>query len=420
MIDQQILDDIDEALARKEIKRAEVVLARLLRGKDFKSEERAALLVRRARARLEGARPDDALEDLQTALALDETLDEDVRARVLRGDIYFARFELAPFGFADRTDTDTARACYENVLATVSEHPLISWVHYQLGRILLSENKVESAAVHFQKAIAVPPYPPNIHAFCYERLGFIELFEHRQAESALRYFNLAIENYPSSDDPGWLIQLYLRISRAYLELGRHQEALDIGRRALRGIQDGSTYRAALPEAHFALGEVLSTMPGSEAEAIEHYLRFLQSSKRPLGIDVTWSQVHETIGNLSFRLERYQQAIVSYEKALEFNPYHPWEVNLRYQIARCHYRMRDYERTVEAIEKMKKTADSDNAPITDWRVYNLLGNANFALEKYRSAAEAYRRAIELATPSAAGLEKTHIYLRFSEELMRSPN
>ncbi len=420
MIDPQILEDIDEALARKEIKRAEVVLARLLRSKNYTNQERAALLVRRARARLEGARPDDALEDLQTAFALDDSQEKDIRTRILRGDIYFARFELAPFGFADRADTDMARACYEEVLASAPDHLHISWVYYQLGRILLSENNVEQAVRHFQKAIEVPAYPPNIHAFSYERLGFIALFEHRQAEKALEYFNRAIETYPAADDPGWLIQLYLRISRAYLELGRHQEALDTARRALRGIQDGSTNRSVLPEAHFALGEVLSAMQGNEAEAIEHYLRFLQSSKRPPGIDVTWSQVHETIGNLSFRLERYQQAITAYEKALEFNPYHPWEVNLRYQIARCYYRMRDYERAADAIEKMKKTAEGENAPMTDWRVYNLLGNAYFALEKYRSAAEAYRRAIELAPSSAAGLEKAHIYLRFSEELMRSPN
>ncbi len=415
----QILNDIDEALARKEIKKAEVMLARLLRGKNFNSEERAALLVRRARARLEGARPDDALEDLETASALDESIPKDVKTWILRGDIHFARFELAAFGFADRADSDQARECYQQVLASTPESAQLSWVHYQLGRILLSENNVEKAVSHFEKALDFSPVPPNIHALSYERLGFIALFEYRQAEKALEYFNQAIKIYPSGDDPGWLVQLYLRISRAYLESGKHQEALDTARRALRGIQDGATHRAALPEAHFALGEVLAAMQGSEAEAIEHYLRFLQSSKRPPDIDVTWSKVHETIGNLSFRLERYQQAKAAYEKAMEFNPYHPWEVNLRYQIARCYYRLRDYEHAVEAIEKMKKLGENDSAPITDWRVYNLLGNGYFALEKYKLAAEAYRHAIELAPPAAAGLEKAHIYLRFSEELMQSP-
>lgn len=418
-MDIQILNEIDDALTQKEIKKAEVMLARLLRSKNFNSEERSALLIRRARARLEGARPDDALEDLQTAIALDKDQEKDVKTRILRGDIHFARFELAPFGFAERADTDMARDCYEEVIAIAPEHAQRSWVHYQLGRIHLSENNLPEASAHFQKAIEAPPYPANIHALSYERLGFIELFEHRNAEKSLEYFNHAIQTYPSGDDPGWIVQLYIRISRAYLELGKHQEALDTARRALRGIQDSGTHRGILPEAHFALGEVLAAMPGSEAEAIEHYLRFLQSSKRPPGIDVTWSQVNETIGNLSLRLERYPQAITAYEKAIEFNPYHPWEINLRYQIARCHYRMRDYERTIESVEKMKKLAESDNTPITDWRVHNLLGNAYFALEKYKLAADSYRHAIELAPPASAGLEKTHIYLRFSEELIQSP-
>jgi tetratricopeptide (TPR) repeat protein len=201
-------------------------------------------------------------------------------------------------------------------------------------------------------------------------------------------------------------------------MGQHEEALNAAHKALRDIQSGSTsgVRAIFPEAHMAVGDVLAAMPGGEAEAIKHYLRFLQSSRRPPGIDVTWSQVHETIGQLSFRLERYQEAIDAYEKALEYNPYHPWEVSLRYQIARCYYRLRAYERSVEALQRMLASAEKERAPITDWYVYNLLGNAYFALEQYAKAAEAYHHAINLAPPGATEVERAEIYLRFSEELM----
>ena len=155
-------------------------------------------------------------------------------------------------------------------------------------------------------------------------LGFIELSERRNSVAALQYFRQAIEHYPAHDTSGWLTQLHIRVSRAYLDMGQHEEALSAAHRALRDIQGGSTssVRAILPEAHKAVGDVLAAMPGGEAEAIKHFLRFLQSSRRPPGIDVTWSQVHETIGQLSFKLERYQEAIDAYEKALEYNPYHP--------------------------------------------------------------------------------------------------
>jgi tetratricopeptide (TPR) repeat protein len=417
-MDKKILDEIDALLRQNEVKKAEVIIARNLRTRPLDGNGRANIMLRRAKARLASARADDALEDLQTAIALNPSLEHTHEAVILKGDIHFARFELAPVGFTDRTNANIARECYEQVVEEAAEQA--SWVHYQLGRIAMSENEIDASENHFLAALKTAAVPERIHAMSYERLGFIALFEQRTPETALQYFQQAIEHYPANDDPGWLIQLYLRVSRCYLELKQYDNALEAARKALRDIQTGTTssYRVALPEAHFALGEILADMPGNEEEAIEHYLRYLQSSKRPPGIDVTWSQVHETIAGLSFKLERYLQAINAYEKALEFNPYHPWEANLRYQIARCHYRMRDYEKSVASVEKVVETARRDKTPITDWRVYNLMGNAYFALEKYKMAAEAYQHAVELAPVGAAGLEKTHIYLRFSQELMQS--
>lgn len=413
VIDKKLLE-IDEALNHNDIKKAEVAIARLLRG-NHSAQERAALHLRRARARLQGAKPDDALEDLQTGLALHPSLENAPDVKILRGDIHFARFELAPMGFADRSDTDNALQYYTEV---AEGHPQMSWVDYQIGRIYLSQNEVEKADASFQRALTVVANPSDVHALTYERLGFIHFFEYRQPQTALEMFQQAVDHYPKNSDLGWLVQLYIRMSSAYLELGEHQKALEAARRALRQIQDGTSHRAALSEAHMAIADVLALMPDSEEEAIEHYIRFLQTSKRPPGIDVTWSQVNQNIGELSFRIGRYQQAINAYEKALEYNPYHPWEVNIRYQIARCHYRLRAYERAAEAIEKMEALAEEESIPITDWRVHNLLGNSYFALEEYAKAVEAYRKSIKLAPSNTESVEKMHIYLRFAEELTQS--
>ncbi|HLA45201.1 MAG TPA: tetratricopeptide repeat protein, partial [Aggregatilineales bacterium] len=412
--------EIDHALLMNDIKRAEVAIARRLRRKNT-IQERSELLFRRAQARLLSARPDDALEDIETGLALYPPRAEQVETRVLIGDIYFARFELAPVGFVDRTDSETALTCYLDVVGHNPDYEQIGRVYYQIGRIYLSQNDSESAHNYFEKVLSSPCNPANIHALACERIGVINLLETRNPAQALEYFRRAQESYPPDGDPGWMVQLHIRISRAYLDLEQHEAALEAARKALREIQDGTTHqhRASLPDAHMAIADILAVMTGHEDEAIEHYLRFLQSSKRPPGIDVTWSHVHETIGQLSFRLERYQQAIDAFEKALELNPYHPWEVNVRYQIARCYYRMRIYEKTIASIEKMRSAADAENSPITDWRVFNLLGNACFALEKYERAVDAYRKAIELAPAATDALNKMHIYLRFSEELSQSP-
>jgi len=405
--------DIDLALAEQDIKRAEVAIARRLRGTNT-PEERADLLMRRAKTRLMDARPDDALEDLETCQALQPARSQHAEIKVLFGDCYFARFELAPVGFLDRSNTDLAKQYYQQVVEQHPTYPEITWVLYQLGRIELSQNETAAAATYFERSLQAPSQPAYLHAMSYERLGFIALFEERAAQKALSYFKNANAHQPAPPDPAWLVQLSIYMSRAYLEQGQHQEALDVARRALRAIQEGASpqQRNALPEAHFAIAQVLSGMPERESEAIEFYLRFLQSSRRPQGVDVTWSQVHETIGQLSFRLGRYQQAIAAFEKALEFNPDHPWEIHLRYQIARCHYRMRTYEEALAAIQKMES---ADDELITDWRVYNLKGNAYFALEKYPQAAQAYQSALALAPANTEELKRLQIYLRFSQEL-----
>lgn len=157
---------------------------------------------------------------------------------ILRGDIHFARFELAPVGFTDRNDTDSALSCYLEAEQKSPNHPLIAWVYYQIGRIHLSQNHVSQAEQSFERALAAPRRPANIYALCYERLGFIAFFEHREAQSALGYFQQALAE--ENQDSGWRVQLYMRLSSAYRELGNHQAALDAARRALREIQGNSS------------------------------------------------------------------------------------------------------------------------------------------------------------------------------------
>jgi len=413
----EILTEIDQALARSDLKRAETLIARQIR-RTNDPVERAELLFRRAQSRLMDAKPEDAMEDLQTALALQPQRGHDADIGVLIGDTHFARYELAPVGFSDREDTNTALQHYEAVIEAHPDFSRLAWIFYQCGRIKLSQNDMEAAARYFQRALEAPNHTPDVRAMAQERLGFVALFEKRDPAAALEHFRAAQKVATGEEPPGWLVQLNIRMSHAHLERQEYEDALAAARSALRTIQSNSTgaHRVALPEAHLAIADVMAVMQGYESEAIEHYLRFLQYSKRPPGIDVTWSKVHETIGHLAFRLERYQQAITAFEKALEINPYHPWDLSLRYQIARCYYRSRMYERVVETIAEIEEGAEDDE--VRDWRVYNLQGNAFFALEDFQAASEAYQTAIDLAPAGENGVEKARIYLRFCEELMQS--
>lgn len=413
-----MIEAIDQALAEGDIRKAEVLIARHLRSDNLPSDARAQILLRRAQARLLSERPDDALEELQTVLAIQPGLTKQPTVKMLLGDIYFSRFMLAEFGFADRNNTEIALQYYNDIFENHPHFDQSGWLYYQRGRIYLSEDRVNEAIEEFSVGLDYSNRPPALHAYCHERLGFIYLFEKRDPQTALAYFDKAVHLYPSNSNAGWIVQVHILRSRALKELDNYEAALAAASQALNSIDPtASDYRRTLTEAYLAVGEVLALIPEREAEAIEHLVHFLQNSKRPLGVDVTWSRVYETLGDLSLKLERYEQAIESYQFSLQYNPYHPWEVNIHYQIARCYYRMRAYERVISAIERMELAATRENQVISDYRVFNVLANAHFGLEQYQQAAIAYQKALELAPPGANNLQKIKTYLRFSEELAR---
>lgn len=409
------LKTIDSFLDVGDLKRAEVQIARLLRS-TVEPDERVPLLIRRARGRLMAEKPDDALEDLLTCRTLQPDLDASAEVLELMGDVYFARFELAPVGFADRSDAEQAQDCYNTLIQQASAYENLGWVLYQKGRILLSQNAIEAARHVFEQALAKPARVASLAALCYERLGFIELFENRNPDSALDYFSKAVEVYPAGENAGWLVQLHILRSRALREQKFFPEALAAARQALSTIDTAAPdYRRALPEAHLAVGEALAQIAGREEEAVDHLVQFLQISKRPLGVDLTWSRVHEIIGELSFRMGRYQLAVESYGTALEFNPYHPLEFTIFYQIARCYYRLQAYDKVIETVERIQRAAAVEAEPLQDYRIFNILGNAYFALGQYKQAADAYRQALLLVPPGAEQLEQIKSYLTYAEDL-----
>ena len=71
--------------------------------------------------------------------------------------------------------------------------------------------------------------------------------------------------------------------------------------------------------------------------------------------------------------------------------------------------------LENIEKMFQVAEADSQTIDDYRVYNILGNAHFALHNYRDAAAAYQTALKIAPANSDSLEKIRQYHQFAIDL-----
>lgn len=409
------LHHIDTLLDSHDVKKAEVAIAKLLRA-DASTETRTLLLLRRARARLIGHRPDDALEDIQTARTLQGGEPDSPDTLALLGDIYFGRFELSPVGFTERSDANKALKLYDQIIETAADYDNIGWIYYQKARVLLTADRTDEAIACLQEALLQPSQVTALTAFCYERLGFIHLFERRDPSAATSFLDRAAVTYPPSEPESWLGQLHILRSRALREQGEYTEALEAAEKALQVMEKlGNEMRGGQQDAHLAVSEILVQFPGREAEAAEHLQHFLQLGKKPLGVDVTWSRVNELLGDMLFRIERYEAAIDAYNNALAFNPYHPWETTIYYQIARCYYHLRAYEKTISTTELIIQAVAADNEDLSDYRVYHLLGNAHFALEAFQSAVEAYQKAVDLAPPQANDRDKIQTYLRFAQEL-----
>lgn len=401
---------IDRHLEQGDTKQAEIMIARRLRRDEIASSGRSILLLRRARVRLYSEKPDDALGDLREAFALGPALAQQPEVRELLADVHFARFELAPLGFADRADADEALAIYRALAAELPDYPNRGWVFYQMGRVLLSANQADEAVSMFQTALDQPSRIASLRSLCYERLGFVDLFEKRDPAGALAFFSQAIDAYPPGENSGWLVQLHILRSRALQEQKDYVAALQAARQALRAVdRSAPDYRLAYSEAHLAVGEALAHFRSREEDAIDHLVRFLQLSRQPLGVDVTWGRVYETIGALSLRLGRAAAAAEAFATALAYNPYHPLGDTLQLQIARACADGGDHARAVKTLEALRAAADAEGDAILDYRVFSLLGDSYAAQGMYGPAIEAYTQALTLLPtngPEQAALRQAY--------------
>ena len=408
------LHDIHLALEKRDVKRAEIILARLLRS-DLDPNERAEALITRANVRLVSGRPDDALADLRDAATLTPDVTSSPDYLELRADCHLARFELASVGFADRGDTAQASLDYANLAEHAPLWPNRGWTHYQQARIALTENLTGDAIAHLQQALLNPSTVPALSAYCYERLGFIAFFDQRNPAEALAWLDRAVATYPADQPRVWLAEIHTLRSRVLREARDYTQSLAAADLSLKIAGScGAAGREALADSALFAAEVASELAGRERAVIAYIQQFTSASKKPLGIDVTWSRSQELLGDAYLRAGLASEALESYQAALRYNPYHPWELKLYFQIAHCYYQLHEYSRSANAVSVLLRSADEDEPVLRDFRVHALLGNALYAQGDYANAANAYRAALLCAPEHADGLDGLQTYYRDAME------
>jgi tetratricopeptide (TPR) repeat protein len=411
---QEAFHQIRTLLMLGDVRRAETNLAKLLRFDQSPADE-AQIVALRARARLLAARPEEALDDIANAKRLTEDPTLQTELIELTGDAYFARFELASVGFADRGHIRTAQECYDQIAQNHPDYPNLGWIHYQAGRIHLTDGNADAAIQCFVDALLNPSPLPGLTAFCFERLGFIHVYEKRDLTRALSFLDKALVTYPTSEPRVWIVRLQTLRARVLKELARLDDALLAIETAIDLAQTSDETKIALADALLTAGELYSHAGLHEKQVIARLQQYLQITRKPLGIDVTWSRVHEMLGGAYFSSGLYASAATAYRDALTYNPYHPWEGQLHFQMARAYYQADDYDRAIASIDKLIDDSATEGQPVTDYRVYDILASAQFARKRYAEALEAYNQALMLAPPNA-DVDKIQRYRKFAEELL----
>jgi tetratricopeptide (TPR) repeat protein len=386
------LDIITALIAARDIKKAEVMIARLLRS-PLTPPQQSQLFLQRARIRLLAARPDDALDDIKGLLA-EAQHSTPPELLELMGDSYIARFELAPAGFADRHDIQRASELYAQIATDYPQYANLGWVYYQHGRAALILDKVNAAEQYFKRALFAPSHLPSLTAYCYERLGFIAFYEARQPHYALTCLDKAIHTCPADEPRAWLVDVHLLRSRVMSDVDL-DNAIDAAHTALKIAREDNNEKKRAASALFMLAELLFKYGNRPSEVVEYLQQFLQVSRTPPGVDVTWSRVYEMLGDAYLHLARYEQAVNAYAAALQFNPYHPWEESIQLRMAHCCYLQQEYARAADILNAIIKRASAEGQPVKDYRIYNALGDSWFALGKYKDSASAYYTALSIA-------------------------
>ncbi|MCK6578004.1 MAG: tetratricopeptide repeat protein [Anaerolineae bacterium] len=390
-------------------------IARALRS-NLNTDERVHLLLMRARVRLKTGRIDEALLDLGKVQSLNSKCFEQPQVLELLADCHLARFELATVGFADRSDTDKARHLYGRILADHPNYNNIGWIQYQLGRVLLTEYRSEEATNCFHAALLEASDVAALTAYCYERLGFIDFYELRQIDRALQFFAKAVDTYPVSEDPYWLVQVHVLRSRALREARRIDEAVSAARTAVE-IALTIESRRGLADALLSISETLSPLVDHERETIHFLLQFVQISRKPPGIDVTWARVHEMLGDAYYRTGQHASALAAYEAALNYNPYSPWKMSLYYRLAKSAYQVGEFRRALQALERLVRDAESEDEAIRDHRIFFLMGNSLYALSRFEEAVSSYEKALTLADEDNPDTQQMRHYLRIATGFSR---
>ena len=210
---------------------------------------------------------------------------------------------LTTLGAVTRQQSGTYRSYEELFRATLKRNSGSSFVHSNLGVILMSTGREPEAVSEFEAAVRLTPTDPDYRV----NLGLALAQLPGRIPDAIAQYRSALSIAPT------LPSAHLNLGLAYTSMpGRMQDSIEEYRKAITEYQTALRGGPDLWEAHFNLGLAYGQMPGKESEAIAEF-------RTALRMKPDSSLAHFHLGNTLQKSGRLDQAITEYRASLSIDP-----------------------------------------------------------------------------------------------------
>ncbi len=206
-------------------------------------------------------------------------------------------------GAATRVQSENYRD-YETLFrATLARNPGSSFLHSNLGVILMSSGREAEAAAHFQEAVRLTPGDPDYRV----NLGLSLAQLPGRLDEAVHQYNEALLIDPH------LATAHLNLGLAYSGMpGRLADAIEEYRKAIEENRQAYRGEQELWQAHFNLANAWSQTPGHEDDALAEY-------RAALRLKPDSALAHFQLGNMFHKAGNLTEAVSEYRSSIAIDP-----------------------------------------------------------------------------------------------------
>jgi len=185
-------------------------------------------LLEKADQQITGSQLNEARQSANEALEFSRQkkfLRGEANAHTTLADIYYRQSESVKMGYHDSASLKIGLLLKDSLLIALS--------YYQLGQMLLDDNKITEAQQLFNKALQLKfeKDQSSYTAVVYNDMGF-SYGVRGEHEKQIEWLLKAMRLYDKIDDPAGMSQTLSNLSTAYWVLGKRKEAIDYAKRAI--------------------------------------------------------------------------------------------------------------------------------------------------------------------------------------------